>query len=128
MATYVPKTWTDELVEYPTRYKITHSDSTEEQVNIATDFGNETQAGDVFDAVTFNNLESRISAGFASVQDVLTGTSDPTSQQGKDGDTYYKTVTESNVTTIVGMFVKLSGEWLEISTGASLPQAEGGGF
>lgn len=128
MATYVPKTWTDELVEYPTRYKITHSDSTEEQVNIATDFGNETQAGDVFDAVTFNNLESRISAGFASVQDVLTGTSDPTSQQGKNGDTYYKTVTESNVTTIVGMFVKLSGEWLEISTGASLPQAEGGGF
>lgn len=129
MATFLPKTWVDELVEHPTRYKITHSDSSEEQVVIASDFGNETQAGDVFDAVTFNNLESRIAAGFASVQDVLNGTNDPTAQTGKDGDTYFKTETVDNVTSIVGMFVKISGTWLEVSVGGtSLPQAEGGGF
>lgn len=128
MATYVPKTWQDELVEYPTRYKITHSDSTEEQVNIASDFGNETQAGDAWASSVMNNMESRIAAGFASVQDILSGSSDPTSATGKNGDMYFKTVTESNVTTIVAMFVKISDEWLEISTGSSLPQAEGGGF
>ena len=128
MATYVPKTWTDEVVEYPTRYKITHADTTEEQVNIATDFGNETQAGDVWESTCMNNLESRISAGFASVQDVLNGTTDPTAQQGKNGDIYFKTVTESNVTSIVGMFVKIADAWLEVETGSSLPQAEGGGF
>ena len=128
MATYLAKTWTDELVEYPTRYKITHADTTEEQVTIASDFGNETQAGDVWESTVMNNMESRIAAGFASVQDILSGTSDPTAQQGKNGDMYFKTVTESNVTSVVGMFVKLAGEWLEISTGSSLPQAEGGGF
>ena len=128
MATYVPKTWTDEVVEYPTRYKITHADTTEEQVNIASDFGNETQAGDAWDSSVMNNLEARISAGFDSVQDVLNGTSDPTSALGKNGDTYYKTETVDNVTSIVGMFVKISGAWLEVSVGSSLPQAEGGGF
>ena len=129
MATYVSKVWADELVEYPLRYKITHADLSEEYVNIEGAYGNVTQSGDVFDAATFNNMEGRIDAGFDTCLDALTGTSDPTSSQGKNGDTYYKTETVGNVTSVVAMFVKIGGEWLEIATGgASLPQAEGSGF
>lgn len=129
MATYQSKTWLDELVEYPTRYKIIHADTTEEQVTMVSDFGTETQSGDVFSASTFNNLESRISAGFGTCVDNLSGTTDPTSAIGKDGDVYFKTLTENNETSIVGMFVRILGEWLEVSVGGStLPQAEGGGF
>ena len=129
MATYQSKTWLDELVEYPTRYKIIHADTSEEQVTMVSDFGTETQSGDVFTASTFNNLESRISAGFGTCVDTLSGTTDPTSAVGKDGDVYFKTLTENNETSIVGMFVRILGEWLEVSVGGStLPQAEGGGF
>lgn len=124
MAVFVPKTWSDELVEHPTRYKITHSDSSEEQVVIASDFGNETQAGDVFDAVTFNNLESRIAAGFASVQDVLSGTSEPTAQSGKNGDIYFQVVVEDDVATVIGMYVKISDVWLAVATGGDVDDYE----
>ena len=129
MATYQSKTWEDCIVEYPQRYKITHPDTTVEQIEIESDFGETTQEGDVFDAATFNNLESRINNGFNTCVETLTGTADPTSSVGKDGDTYYKTATEGNDTTIVGMFVRIAGSWLEVSVGgASLPQAEGSGF
>lgn len=47
----------------------------------------------------------------------LSGASDPTSQQGADGQLYVKYQTVNNVTSVTGLFVKLSGEWVEISTG-----------
>ena len=133
MAIYQSKTWLDMLVSYPNRYKIRHADLTEEQVTIINDFENEgdqpQQSGDVFDGATFNNFEGRIAAGFASCVDTLSGTADPTSSQGKNGDTYFKYETTGGVTTVVGMFVNLNGAWIEVSVGgASLPQAEGGGF
>ena len=67
---YTSKTWTDFDAEYPTRYKITHSDLTEEQVRIANDFGECTE-GDVFDASTMNNLESRIASAFSDDADAI---------------------------------------------------------
>lgn len=67
---YTSKTWTDFDAEYPTRYKITHSDLTEEQVRIANDFGQCTE-GDVFDASTMNNLESRIASAFSDDADAI---------------------------------------------------------
>ena len=129
MATFQSKTWVDTIAEYPTRYKIQHSDLTEEQVTMINDFGTVSVSGDVFDADTFNNLESRIDAGFDSCVENLSGTTDPTGSQGKDGDMYIKTETVENVTSVVGLFVKVAGSWLPIQTGgATLPQAEGSGF
>lgn len=129
MATYQSKTWLDTIAQYPTRYKMKHSDLTEEQVEMLNDFGTITQSGDVFDGATFNNLESRISAGFDTCIDTLTGTTVPTSSEGKNGDLYIQTETVGNETSVVGMFVKILGAWLEIQTGgATLPQAEGGAF
>lgn len=127
MANYVSKQWADELVEYPYRYKITHADTTEELVNIVAQPGNVLQSGDVFEAANWNNMESRIDAGFDSCGETWSGTTDPTADQGKDGDFYIKTVTESNVTTVAAMFVKIAGAWLEIQTGggSSLPASEG---
>ena len=67
---YISKTWTDFDAEYPTRYKITHSDLSEEQVRIANDFGDCTE-GDVFDASTMNHLESRIASAFSDDADAI---------------------------------------------------------
>lgn len=129
MATYASKVWEDALVEYPTRYKIIHEDLTEEIVTLVNMFGTVTTSGDVFDAATFNNMEGRIDAGFDTCIDTLAGTTDPTASQGKNGDIYIKTETVDNETSVVGMFVKVAGAWLAVSTGgATLPQAEGGGF
>lgn len=129
MATYVSKTWVDTIVDYPTRYILHHTDTTTEQITMENDFGQVQTSGDVFDASTFNNFELRVSDGFASCDVARSGTTDPSGSLGKDGDTYYKTETVNNVTSVVGMFVKINGEWLEIQTGgAQLPQAEGGGF
>ena len=50
---------------------------------------------------------------------VLSGTTNPTSAQGADGQMYVKYQTVSNVDEVVGLYVKLNGEWVEISTGGS---------
>ena len=50
---------------------------------------------------------------------VLSGTTTPTSAQGADGQLYVKYQTVSNVDEVVGLYVKLNGEWVEISTGGS---------
>lgn len=128
MATYQSKTWVDMIAEYPTRYKILHADTTEEQVTMVNDFGTITESGDVFDAQTFNNLETRIGALASSIEEVLSGTVDPTG--GKNGDIYFKTgVDDEDNPIILAMFVKIGGVWLTVSTGgASLPQAEGSEF
>lgn len=127
MATYVSKVWKDLQAEYPTRYTLLKSDQSQEVVTIQNNFGTITESGDVFDKQTMEDLEGRINAGFQSVEDITAGTTDPTG--GKNGDIYFKTETEGGTTTIIGMFVKIGGSWLEVSVGgASLPQAEGGGF
>lgn len=129
MATFASKVWEDIIAEYPTRYKMINPDLSEVIITLVNMFGTITQSGDVFDAATMNNLESRINAAFGTCVDTLTGTTVPTSSQGKNGDTYFQTETESNVTSVIAMFVKIGGEWLEIATGgATLPQAEGSGF
>lgn len=48
---------------------------------------------------------------------VLSGTVTPTAQEGQDGQLYIKYETVSNVDSVVGMYFKLNGSWLEISTG-----------
>lgn len=127
MATYVSKVWKDLQAEYPTRYTLLKSDQSQEVVTIQNNFGTITESGDVFDKQTMEDLEGRINAGFQSVEDITAGTTDPTG--GKNGDIYFKTETEGGTTTIIGMFVKIGGSWLEVSVGgASLPQAEGSGF
>lgn len=127
MATYVSKVWKDLQAEYPTRYTLLKSDQSQEVVTIQNNFGNITESGDVFDKQTMEDLESRINAGFQSVEEITAGTVDPSG--GKNGDIYFKTETEGGTTTIIGMFVKIGGSWLEVSVGgASLPQAEGSGF
>lgn len=132
MPTFVSKAWTDALFHFPTRYKIHHEDTTVETVTMENFFENEgvqpIQTGDVFDKSTMDNLEQRISDGFSTCIETLSGTSAPTSSQGKNGDTYFQYETDGNDTSIVAMFVKVSGSWLEVAVGASLPQAEGGGF
>ena len=128
MATFVSKTWEDIVAEYPTRYKIKHTDLSEEQVTMINDFGQISVSGDVFDAQTMNNLESRIGALAESVEDITAGTTDPSG--GKNGDIYFKTGLDDNDDPIIlAMYVKVAGTWLVVSTGgASLPQAEGSGF
>ena len=127
MATYVSKVWKDIQAEYPTRYTLLKADQSQEVVTIQNNFGTITESGDVFDKQTMEDLEGRINAGFQSVEEITAGTVDPSG--GKNGDIYFKTETEGGTTTIIGMFVKIGGSWLEVSVGgASLPQAEGGGF
>lgn len=127
---YVGFTWEDRVSEYPTRRKLTDTTTLEEkQYTVARDEGTVTTEGTPFTAYYMNNLEGRINTAFGLVPETLSGTSDPTSSTGKNGDTYYKLETENNVTTVVGMFVRISNVWYEISTGgASLPQAEGSEF
>ena len=126
MAVFVSKTWTDIIADYPSRYKLHHADSTVEQVTMENDFGTISQSGDVFDALTFNDLELRISNGFASCAEALSGTTAPTAADGKDGDTYYQTETVGQVTSVVAVFIKIAGAWLQ--TSQVLPAAEGGAF
>jgi len=74
---YVSKTWEDIICSNPSGYKIRHADSTEEAVTMINNFGNITQAGDVFDAQTMNDLEGRIGQGIATVpKAVYIGTCD----------------------------------------------------
>lgn len=115
MATYVSKVWKDLQAEYPTRYTLLKADQSQEVVTIQNNFGTITESGDVFDKQTMEDLEGRINAGFQSVEEITAGTVDPTG--GKNGDIYFKTETEGGTTTIIGMFVKIGGSWLEVDIG-----------
>ena len=132
---FISKTWVDRISEFPTRRRITNTEDITDtkQIYVERDEGTITEPGDAFSATEQNNLESRINAAFASVvaglAETLTGTTDPASTDGKNGDTYYKTETKAGETTVVAVFVKISGEWLSVATGgAALPQAEGSEF
>lgn len=48
---------------------------------------------------------------------VLSGTSNPSSSQGVDGQIYVKYQTVANVDTVTGLYVKLNSAWVEIATG-----------
>lgn len=135
MATYVSKIWEDRQSEYPTRRTLTWIDPETQQtktldVLVTRNEGTVTTEGDPFAALVMNALESRINAGFGTCNDTLVSANSPTAADGKNNDIFVKTGEDENQNTVVvGMYVKVSGSWLEIQTGgASLPQAEGGGF
>ena len=72
---YIGKTWVDRVSEYPTRRTITDTTTLEtQQVTVVRDEGTVTEAGDVFDASTMNNLESRINSAFGALTKEVTGT------------------------------------------------------
>lgn len=48
---------------------------------------------------------------------VLSGTTTPLANEGANGQLYVKYQTVSNVDTVIGMYFKKEGEWLEISLG-----------
>lgn len=128
MATFVSKVWKDLDAEYPTRYTLLKSDLSSEVVTIQNNFGQIRESGDVFDKQTMEDLEGRINEGFQSVEEITAGTVDPSG--GKNGDIYFKTGTDDQDNPIIlGMYVKIAGSWMAVSTGgSSLPQAEGSGF
>lgn len=71
---FVGKTWTDRNSQYPTRRKLTNVNDISDvmYVTVERDEGTVTEAGDVFDASTMNNLEARIAAMFTDVTGTLT--------------------------------------------------------
>lgn len=72
---YIGKTWVDRVSEYPTRRTITDTTTLEtQQVTVVRDEGTVTEQGDVFDAATMNNLESRINSAFGALTKEVTGT------------------------------------------------------
>lgn len=72
---YIGKTWVDRVSEYPTRRVLTDTTTLEtQQVTVVRDEGTVTEAGDVFDASTMNNLESRINSAFGALTKEVTGT------------------------------------------------------
>lgn len=72
---YIGKTWVDRVSEYPTRRVLTDTTTLEtQQVTVVRDEGTVTEVGDVFDASTMNNLESRINSAFGALTKEVTGT------------------------------------------------------
>ena len=72
---YIGKTWVDRISEYPTRRTITDTTTlVAQQVTVVRDEGTVTEQGDVFDAATMNNLESRINSAFGALTKEVTGT------------------------------------------------------
>lgn len=130
---FITKVWKNREVEFPGRKLITDaSDPTDvKDAYVTRHEGTVTQAGDKINAANLNDLENRIYQAFSVVCESLHGTTDPGSADGKNGDVYYKTETDqvSGDVSVVAVFIKINGEWLEVSTGGSaLPQAEGSEF
>lgn len=62
-------------------------------------------------------------------QHTLSGTNVPTQNDGTNGDIYFRLGEDNGDTIVVGMYVKISGIWLDVQVQASsLPQAEGSNF
>lgn len=65
----------------------------------------------------------------ANTSSVTYGSTMPSRTTGKDGDIFYRTQVSNGVTSVVGCYLKVNGEWVStISDATVLPQAEGGGF
>ena len=72
---YVSFTWVDRDSEYPTRRKLVDTTTQEEtQVVVSRDEGTVTEQGTPFTAYYMNNLESRVNAAFAAMNNELTAT------------------------------------------------------
>lgn len=72
---YIGKTWVDRVSEYPTRRTITDTTTlVAQQVTVVRDEGTVTEQGDVFDAATMNNLESRINSAFGALTHEISAT------------------------------------------------------
>jgi len=62
-------------------------------------------------------------------QHTLSGSTVPTQNDGVNGDIYFRLGEDNGDTIVVGMYVKISGVWLDVQVQASsLPQAEGSNF
>lgn len=114
MSSFVSKEWKDIQCSFPNRYKAVDEELNEKYLTMYNAFGVITESGDVFDAATMNNLEDRIDTGFDGVMESLSGTTIPSGSLGKDGDLYFQYKVENNVTSIIGMFVKINSEWLMV--------------
>lgn len=73
---FVKKTWKDRIVQYANRRLLTKSGGEVEQVTVTRDEGTISEAGDIFDAATMNDLEQRIDDGFDDVDTALSGKAD----------------------------------------------------
>ena len=65
---YSIKTWVDRESEFPNRRTLTPVSGQTDTVDVARAEGTVSVQGDAFDAANMNDLESRISAGFAEAQ------------------------------------------------------------
>ena len=68
------KTWVDRIAEYPTRRRLKKSDGSDEIVTVSREEGTISQEGDAFNAENMNDLETRISEEFTSLNESLVTT------------------------------------------------------
>lgn len=69
---FTKKTWKNRIAEYINRRLITMEDGSTNLVTVARDEGTISQEGDAFNAANMNDLEDRIEAGFAEINQSLT--------------------------------------------------------
>ena len=112
LADLVPLAAYDEQVE--TGYKASKITAAEIAAALLTTFE---QSGLTTTSKTIVGAINEIASGGAGAAHVIAGSSDPTSAQGNDLDLYVKYATSGGVTSVTGLFVKLSGTWVSIATG-----------
>lgn len=122
MATYVSKLWADRQSAYPNRRTLSWIDPDTQQektltVTVTREEGTVTVEGDPFAALVMNGLEERISNAFATCDNILVSTNSPTAADGKNNDMFVKYSTGGGSTTITNLYIKISGAWVEVSTG-----------
>ena len=71
---------------------------------------------------------NEVATGGGGGASVIYGTTAPTAAQGSNGSIYVQYETTGGADSIVAVFCKINGNWLNFPTGASLPDAEGVGF
>lgn len=123
---YTSKVWVDRQATNPGRRKLTSvDDPTDIKYYDVERADNPTVQGDPYDAASMNGLENRISLGFSTCAETLTGTTAPDAASGKVGDLYFQTQTENNVTTVVAFYVKTaSATWTSVSVGGEVDDYE----
>lgn len=110
---YESYTWKDRISSNAVGRLLTYEDHTSVHVDVARDEGTVLEEGTPFDASHMNGLELRIGTAFDLVTEMYSGTTDPSSGTGKNGDIYIK-LADGDVDSV---FVKISGEWLALPTG-----------
>ena len=122
MATYVSKLWVDRQSTNPNRRTLSWIDPDTQQektltVTVTREEGTVTVEGDPFAALVMNGLEERISNAFATCDNILVSTNSPTAADGKNNDMFVKYSTGGGSTAITNLYIKISGAWVEVSTG-----------